>query len=370
MTFELALIGFGNVARRFVRLLDELKPELAREHGIAVRIAGVATRSRGRIADPKGLDAARLATHVEHGGMLGRKRGSTLSFIREITRAHAAAARRGRLVIAEATTLDVLRGQPATDHVRAALAGGAHVITSNKGPTAFAYHALSSAARRRGRCFLFESAALDGVPVFNLKRATMPAVTINGFQGVVNSTTNYILTAIEQGESFGGALEAMQRAGIAEADPSLDVDGWDAAAKTAALANVLLDARLTPHAVDREGLSEEVGLRVLAARAVGRRLKLIASAERTGGVVRGRVKLTEIPETDLLAGLEGQQNALVLQTDLLGDVAIVQRGWGLTQTAYGLVADLVAIAKTPATRPVPPPKPPDRSPSRRGSRRG
>jgi homoserine dehydrogenase len=162
---------------------------------------------------------------------------------------------------------------------------------------------------------------------------------------VVNSTTNHILTAMERGERFDTALASMQRAGIAEADPSFDVDGWDAAAKTAALANVLLDARLTPVSIEREGIADITPDRIAAARAAGCRVKLVASAERTGRTVRGRVRPMDVAAGDLLGGLEGQQNAIVFQTDLLGEIAIVQRGGGLTQTAYALLSDLVAIGR-------------------------
>ena len=167
---------------------------------------------------------------------------------------------------------------------------------------------------------------------------------MTGFRGVVNSTTNYILTAMERGETFMDALDAMQRAGIAEADASLDVDGWDAAAKTAIIANALLDGDLTPRTVEREGLSAVAADRIKSARRKGRRLKLVVSGERDGNVVRGRVCLVELPETDLLAQVDAQQNAVLIQTDILGEIAIVQRCGGLTQTAYGVVSDIAAIA--------------------------
>lgn len=364
--FDLILIGFGNVARRFVRLLDELGPMLAREHDVAARVVGVGTRSRGCAFATTGLDTRELLARFDAGLRLGTGSRAPSSFLRSALERSATAARRRRLIVVELTTLDVRAGRPAIDHVRTALRGGAHVVTANKGPAAFAYRDLAEEERRAGRCFMFESSVLDGVPVFNLKRSTLPGVTVGSFQGVINSTTNYILTAMEQGETFDGALAAMQRAGIAEADPSLDIEGWDAAAKTAVLANVLLGGALTPHMVEREGLSAAAADRIKAARDVGRRVKLVASAERVGDVVRGRVRLVELPETDLLAQLEGQQNALVLQTDTLGEIAIVQRGWGLTQTAYGLVADIVAVARhvreTTGRRSTP------RSP--RGARRG
>ena len=334
MTFDLLLIGHGHVAQRFVSLLLE-------QSDVRARIVGVATR--------------------RHGYSLGRRRvnpPSTLQFIRDAMEAHATAAKAGRLVVVETTTLDIERGEPAVGHVLAALSGGAHVVTANKGPVAFAYHRLSKAAERANRRFLFEGAVMDGVPIFNLVRETLPAVRITGFRGVVNSTTNFILTAMEQGQRFGDALKEMQARGVAEADASLDIDGWDAAAKAAALANVLMGADITPRDVKRRGIGPETGQLAREARAAGRRLKLVARAERDGRIVTARVSPEDLRGDDLLAGLKGQQNALILKTDLLEEIAIVQRSGSLTQTAYALLSDLIAISKdvrsTPARRRTPP----------------
>jgi homoserine dehydrogenase len=341
--FDLILIGYGNVARRFESLLAEQRPSLA-------RVIAVATRRHG--CSYKGKAVA----------------GPTPRFLRDALRRSAAAARQRRLVVVETTTLDIERGEPATSHIRTALAGGAHVITANKGPVAFAYRALARAAARADRRLLFEGAVMDGVPIFNLARETLPAVRINGFRGVVNSTTNFILTAMERGQRFDAALAEMQARGIAEADASLDIDGWDAAAKTAALANVLLDANITPKAIERRGIGADTGARARAAMAAGRRIKLVVRAERDGRRVTARVAPEELPGNDLLAMLEGQQNALILKTDLLEEFAIVQRGGSLTQTAYALLSDLIAIERgltagsaTPRSRP---PAPRRRTPSR------
>ena len=350
--FDLILVGYGNVAKRFVELLGERAELLRRDFGLSIAIVGVVTRRHG----PRYL-----------GEEFGRTRApSALSFIREACRRDAAAARAGRLVVVETTTLDIARGQPAISHVRAALAGGAHVITANKGPAAFAYRALSQAAERAGRRFLFEGAVMDGVPVFNLVRETLPLAAIAGFRGIVNSTTNYILTAMEQGQAFDAALADMQARGIAEADPTLDLDGWDAAAKTAALANVWLDARITPHDVEREGISPAAATRARQARAAGQRLKLVASAVRQPRGVAARVSLESLPADDFLAGVEAQQNALLLRTDLLDEIAVVQRGGSLTHTAYALLSDLITIAR--ATPRPPPSTRRRRSPSRRDRR--
>ena len=353
MTFDLILIGYGNVARRFVSLLDEQRATLARQYGTSTRIIGIATRRHGQVFSQRGVDAERALFPPSPGrGFGGTSKPDpthgtrdTLAFLRDAIDKSRVAARQRRLVVVETTTLDVDRGEPAASYIRAALAGGAHVITANKGPVACAYRALRRAAERADRRWLFEGAVMDGVPIFNLARETMPAVKILGFRGVVNSTTNFMLTAMEQGQAFDEALREMQAMGVAEADASLDVDGWDAAAKTAALANVLLDARLTPADVEREGISRETGARAVKAREAGRRLKLVACASREGRRVSARVSPEELAGDDLLAELEGQQNALILFTDLLGEIAIVQRGGGLTQTAYALLSDLLTIAR-------------------------
>ena len=246
----------------------------------------------------------------------------------------------------ETTTLAIADGQPAIRHIETALDAGCHAVTANKGPVAFAYQRLRDRAAAAGVSFLFEGAVMDGVPVFNLVRETMPAVDRAGFRGVVNSTTNHILTALEHGEAFAPALARMQAEGIAEADPSLDVDGWDAAAKTAALANVLMDAELTPQLVERPASARNRRRRPRKRRGVAH--ASASSPPRTRddrGRVVATVRPTELPGEDLLSGLRGTANALILHTDLLGDVAIHQLGGGLTMTAYALLSDLIAIRR-------------------------
>jgi len=343
MRADLALVGFGNVARRFSRLIEERRDWLALDYELDCRIVGIATRRHGSMFQASGLDAPALAATLEGGGQLAddeARAADSLDIIGRLGRSDAALR-----VLIETTTLDIDAGQPAIDHVRAALQSGCDVVTANKGPAAFAYEELSALAADRGRSFLFEGAVMDGVPIFNLVRETLPAVRITGFRGVINSTTNHILSALEDGESFDVALERMQAAGIAEADPSLDVDGWDAAAKTSALANVLLRARMTPQAVEREGIGPATARLAMAAKARGCRVRLVASAIATGSGVQTAVRPVELPESDLLAGLRGMANALVLQTDLLGEIAVCQLGGSLTQTAYALLSDLIAIRR-------------------------
>lgn len=322
MHADLVLIGYGNVAQRFVRLLDERAGRLDADYGLSCRIVGSATRRHGAVfAGEPCADAFAVI----------RRLGASTADLR---------------VVVETTTLDVKAGEPATAHVRAGIAAGCHVVTANKGPVAFAYADLRDAAAAAGVRFLFEGAVMDGVPIFNLVRETLPAVDIIGFEGVINTTTNHIITALEKGEPFDAALARMQQDGIAEADPSLDVDGWDAAAKAAALANVLMGARITPHDVERQGLDAGTAAAARTAVQRGGRLKLVACARRDAdGTVSAAVAPRELRGDHLLATLDGSANALILETDLLDRIAICQMAGSLTQTAYAVLGDIVAIAR-------------------------
>ena len=344
MRADILLVGFGNVGRRFARLLDEREEVLRRQHDLEPRIVGISTRRHGSAFAAEGLDVTAVLESYARGRIVAETSAPAPDVTRLIERL--AASEAPLRVMVETTPLAIADGQPAIAHIEAALGAGCDAVTANKGPVAFAYRSLRDRALRAGRSFLFEGAVMDGVPIFNLVRETMPALTFHGFRGVVNSTTNHILSALEDGEAFAPALARMQAEGIAEADPSLDVDGWDAAAKTAALANVLMDAELTPQEIDRTGIGPESAAPAVEARTRGRRLRLVAAASRTsGGEVSGSVRPVELLDDDLLARLRGKSNALILQTDLLGDIAIHQLGGDVTMTAYALLSDLVTLRR-------------------------
>ena len=343
---SLVLIGFGNVARRFIRLLGETADRL----DFTWKVVGISTRHHGSVVDPAGIDTRRALTTVEAHQSLDRldptpRERSGIDVIRQVADLFGDDAAEGRLVAIESTVLDIDRGEPATSHVRAALEGQAHVVTANKGPVAFAYHELEAVAESVDRIFFFEGVVMDGVPVFNLVRETMPAVVVEGFRGVINTTCNFVLSELERGRDFDQALARMQASGIAEADPALDVDGWDAAAKTAALVNVLMGSIMTPHQVSRVGIRDVTGADVRDALGRNRRIRLVASATRQGGKVKARVEPEVLDDQDPLAGIADQQNALYLQTDLLGEVGIVQRTGSLTHTAYALLTDVARISQ-------------------------
>ncbi|HQZ38821.1 MAG TPA: hypothetical protein PLH72_07255 [Vicinamibacterales bacterium] len=342
---SLVLVGFGHVGRRLVRLLTEVADRLDFEW----RVVGVATRHHGTVLNPAGVDVERAAALVEANQSLDRLdpepgERSGLDLLRQASSLLADDAAEGRLVCVESTVLDIERGEPAITHVRAALEAQMHVVTVNKGPAAFAYDELESLADAMDRVFFFEGAVMDGVPVFNLVRETMPAVRVEGFRGVINTTSNFILSALERGQSFDLAVREMQGRGIAEADPSLDIDGWDAAAKTAALVNVLMGGRITPHDVARTGIAGVRTADLREAIAHGRRVRLVASAGRRGAELIARVEPEMLAPGDPLAELADTENALYLRTDLLGEVGIVQRESTLTQTAYAVLSDLSRIS--------------------------
>ena len=342
----LALVGFGNVGRRFLKLLDEASSRLE----FRWRLVAIATRHHGSVVDADGVDARRAMATVEASQSLDRldpapRERSGIDLVRQVTDVLGEEANDGELVVIETTVLDVDRGEPATAHVRAALEGLAHVVTANKGPAAFAYDDLEALAESVDRVFFFEGAVMDGIPVFNLVRETMPGVAVEGFRGVINTTCQYALSEMERGVTFDEALAEMKARGIAEADPTLDVDGWDAAAKAAALVNVLMAGRITPHDVVRMGIRDVSGRDVADAVNRGRRVRLVASALRRAGHLEVRVEPELLDPGVPLACLGKLDNALVLRTDLLGEFGIVQRTSSLAQTAYALLSDVSQISR-------------------------
>jgi len=253
---------------------------------------------------------------------------------------------RARCEIAgEITTLNPSTGEPALSHIRAAFARGRHVITANKGPIAHAYAALRDEAKNAGVQFRFESTVMDGAPVFNMVRKTLPGVKLLGFTGVLNSTSKVVVEAMRQGQSLQDGIEVARRLGITEADASYDIDGWDSAAKTALLANVLMDARITPLEVDRRGIGRLTPERVLELAKSRKTVCLVSRARVTAAGIRLRVRGEVIDETSLLASVEGTSNLLLLHTDLMGTVGTLVIKSGVEQTAYGLFSDAVDIAQ-------------------------
>jgi homoserine dehydrogenase len=318
---NLALIGYGNVGRAFARLLERKRASFP------FRICGIHTARHGTAVDPKGLRGD---------PRFGPAAASIEEFLESVKAE----------VAIEVTPLNPSTGEPAISHIRAAFARGMHVITANKGPIAHAYHALEEASRAAGVAFRFESTVMDGAPVYSLVRNSLPGCEVLGFTGVLNSTTKIVVEALREGLSMEDGIRVAQRLGIAEADASYDIDGWDSAAKACALANVLMDARVTPQMVEPRGIGRLTPERVQALAAQGKTVRVVSRARRTRDGVRLRVRAEVLAITDLLASLAGTSNLLLIHTDLMGTVGTVSINPGVEQTAYGLFSDLVDIART------------------------
>jgi len=243
----------------------------------------------------------------------------------------------------EVTYTDIKTGQPATDHIRAALARGLHVTTTNKGPLALFSNELIDLAARNGVQFLYEGTVMAGTPLLNLVRETLAGSAVSEMKGILNGTTNYILTRMEDGMDYGAALKQAQELGYAEAVPDADVLGWDALAKVTILANTVFGAALSPADTPCTGITEITSAQIAAAAADGKRYKLIGRVWREGQKVRASVAPQLMDLSHPLAGVGGATNAMTLTTDTLGDVTIVGPGAGRRETGFALLNDLLTI---------------------------
>jgi homoserine dehydrogenase len=308
---------------------------LRKRYGIAFRITGVASRRIGWIADGDGLDSASL---LASGSDLSRGVSSKKASVPQDVRSWLSSARAD--VLFEATSLNVETGQPAVDHIRAALDFGAHAITANKGPIVHAYRELRDLATARGRQFLFESIVMDGVPIFSLL-PQIPLIHLQGFHGILNSTTNVILSEMENGVSFDDALKKAQALGVAETDASYDVNGWDAAVKTAALITVLMDVPIRLDQIAREGIRDLTTSAVRKARRDGWPFKLVCRARRVGNEVQASVQPEKVRSSEPMARISGTSSYIYFETDIFPGLAITEENPGLYATAYGLFADFI-----------------------------
>jgi homoserine dehydrogenase len=330
--YNLGLIGFGNVGRTFVSLLARKREQLASEHNLEVLITGVASRRLGWLVNPLGFNTEHLLAGDFGGGMAT----DSLRHWMVKTRPDA---------VFETTSLNPKTGEPAVEHLRCALEHGAHAISANKGPVVHAYEELTTLAAKMHRKFYFESSVMDGAPVFNLFRECLPAIELRGFRGILNSTTNVILERMEQGEGFDEAVRYTQEIGVAETDPSNDIDGWDAAVKVAALATVLMRHPLKPHQVERGGIREMTPAHISAAREAGRRIKVVCCAKLDGDRVVARVAPEALPVDDPLAQVAGTSSLISFETDVLPELAIHEVNPGLDAVAYGLLTDFLRAVK-------------------------
>ncbi len=313
---RLALLGYGTVGRALHALLEHDRAELAAEYGITFVISGIATRRMGWMAGEVACTDfdAWLAT----------------------TRAD---------VVFEAIGLEPHTGEPALGYLARALRFGAHAISANKGPVVHGYRSLSTLAAESGRAYRFESAVMDGAPLFSLVRNCLPLLGLTAVRGVFTSTATVVLEAVERGGTMADGVAHAQALGIAEADPSYDVDGWDSAVKLCAVANVLLHADLRPGDVVRTGIRDLAESEIRSARADGAAWRLVGNVSRTGGgVVRARVAPERLSVTDVLGLVCGTTLVTHVSAAMFpGGLTITSRDPDPTTTAYGMLADFVGV---------------------------
>ncbi len=336
--YKIALLGFGNVGQAFVELLLEKNDDLIDKPGIGFRVVGIASGNHGRAIEPRGLPLQEVLDAYRSGTSLDDFSSSP------VLDSSAFIEKSGADALIETTPVDYQTGEPAISYLRQALEMGIHAITANKGPVVHGYRELSNLARRNQVSFLFESAVMDGAPVFSIARSGLPGARVSSLSGILNSTTNIILTRMEDGETQEEAISYAQSIGIAETDPSGDVDGWDAAVKVAALVTVLMDIPFTPDLVERTGIRGITRDMIQEASESGQRWKLVCLAKRDPAAAHGVRAVIEPqlvnPESHLY-NVSGTSAMLEISSDVLGKLSLIEENPSPRTTAYGILADLL-----------------------------
>lgn len=331
---RLALVGLGNVGSALVALLHERHAQIADEYGLDLRVTGLTTRRIGMLSEPDGLDLEAIARGVLPPGP--PYDASEVGAWLDASRAD---------VLIEMSPVDLVAGEPAVSFLRAALARGIHGVTANKGPVVHAYRELTSVAERHGVRFRFESATADCLPVYSLYRESLPLERPHRVRGLLNGTTSVILEAIESGGTFDDGVRIAQERGIAEADPSLDVDGYDSAVKVVAIANVLMDVDLGLADVDVVGIRDLDPSDVRAAAEEGTPIRLVAEVERSGTRVQARVAPVRLRDDDPFQALDAMALGLHFEGDLMPGLTVVGHDLTPRQTAYGVLADVISVLR-------------------------
>ena len=336
---RLTLIGFGVVGQGFVELLARKQDYLKLRYDTWLSLVGVANARHGFIYRADGLDLLLLQQLAREGRSLAehpevRHWSSALAGLRETVTD----------ILIEASPTNLRDAEPALSHIRAALLKNVHVVTANKGPGALAARELFELARVHGVQLRMESAVMAGTPVISTIREGMMGATITSIRGILNGTTNYILSAMSSGRAYTEVLVEAQARGYAETDPTADVEGYDAVAKTMILAALVFNHPLRIEQVERQGITGITREQVLENNQQGNRIKLIASLHRppASEELLAIVKPVALPLSDPLARVDGALNAISIQSDTLPEVTIIGPGAGRIETAQGLLADVLA----------------------------
>lgn len=339
-TLRLALLGFGNAGRAFAKILEDKKTEIINDMNCNIIVTGITTGTRGSLYNINGIDLEKAWSDLENQGKFNVKDND----YSEMTSMDLVETGEYDVVV-EMTPLNIFTGQPATDHLRKAMERGKHAVTANKGPIAWYYNDLKNLAEKKNIQFYYETTVMDGTPIFNLKDETLKYCKVTEINGILNTTTNYILEELAKGKSYDDILEEGKRIGFVEADPAMDVEGWDAAAKVTALLNVLMDACINPKDVDRIGIENITVEEIKEAEANGEVIKLICKGTLKNGKVLASVKPEKIKKQSLMSAIDGTSSVVQITTDLMGKLTIIEHAPDLVQTGYGIFSDVIRIVR-------------------------
>ncbi|SMO63369.1 homoserine dehydrogenase [Melghirimyces algeriensis] len=341
MERRLAMIGFGTVGQALARILLERKGELWEKEGFVAQITAISDMTKGSLYHPDGLNLTEVFLALEESGTLeaypetsGLQRGwNSLKTIQDSNAD----------TIVEVTFTDVETGQPAIEHCRTAFEAGKNVVTTNKGPVALAFAELSELAEKNGVYWGFEGTVMSGTPALRMPRFALAGDRIKEIRGILNGTTNYILTRMEDGVSMENALLEAQNKGYAEADPTGDLEGFDALYKMMILSEVVMGIPLKRKDVLRKGMSSVTSEDIQKAKTGGMRWRILSVIREEGGKMSASVQPVAIPEADPLAGVKGALNAVTYVCDLLGPVTLIGAGAGRMETGFSILADLIHL---------------------------
>ncbi|MCK4765153.1 MAG: homoserine dehydrogenase [Candidatus Aminicenantes bacterium] len=335
MKHKIALLGFGTVGQGLCEILADKKNYLKEKYGFEYDIVAVGDMVYGNVYNPDGLDAAQMLLEAKDKKKFSKdvSKWDNLTLIKKSN----------ATVVCEMTYTDLETGGPAVEHCRAALEAGKHVVTSNKGPAALKYPEMAQLARDKGVQFLIEGTVCSGTPILNLADGPLAGCEITAIRGILNGTTNYMLTEMEKGMAYDEVLKIAQELGYAEADPTGDVEGHDARGKVTILANVVMGASLAVSDVSCKGITGITPADIEKAKKENARWKLIGSIEKKDGKLIASVAPEMVPLAHPLAGVMGATNALTFTTDMLGDVTMVGPGAGRIETGYSILTDLIKI---------------------------
>src|SRR4030042_5941158 len=337
-TLRLALIGFGNVGQGLAQILYDKGNTYADKFGLKFIIVAVTDLVYGSAYDPEGLDLltlSKIASEHENLSQLPSQ-GNHWDAFTTISKSNAD-------VIVEISYTNFDTGEPALSHIRAAFEKQKHVVTSNKGPIALQYQELIDVARAKKVKLGVEGTVMSGTPALNLGIKQLAGAEIHQIEGILNGTTNYMLTKMGNGASYADALAEAQAQGYAEADPTGDVEGFDTAGKLVILSSTIMSTPLDIKQIDRVGITNITENEIEQAKQNGSKWKLIGKLEKLEHGVRASVKPVCLPPSHPLANVDGVTNAITFNTDLLGDITLIGPGAGRMETGYAIICDLLGI---------------------------